>query len=260
MDPDDTVRFAVRDGIARITLDRPARRNAIDVATGNRLTEIWERVDADDSILAAVLDAADCGSFCAGMDLKEMAELRAAGADPLRLMADPFQARMQALSKPVVAALTGHFTGAGLLLAMQADIRVGLAGTTGGAAEVRVGRGTSWAVPLLWMLPQAVVTELLMTGDPVPVETMARHGFVNHLEATAEAVRARALAIAARIAANAPLSVRAAKASLAAGLDLGRAAGLERAAALHEPVYRSADATEGPRAFAERRPPRWTGR
>lgn len=254
------VLFAVEDGVARITLDRPHRRNAVDIAMANALTAIWHRIDEDETILAAVVDATECGTFCAGMDLKDMAAIRAAGDDPLDRMEDPFQERMCAVSKPIVCALVGHFTGAGVLLAMGADIRVGLAGTNAAISEARFGRGTSWAVPLLWMLPQPVLSEMMLTGDPYPVEELARHGFVNHVEASVAAVRAKAMALARRIVENAPLSVRAAKASLAAGMDMGRSAGLARAAELHRPVYASADAGEGARAFAEKRAPRWTGR
>lgn len=257
---DAGVLFTIEDGIARITLDRPHRRNAVDIAMANALTSIWRRIDEDETVLAAVLDATECGTFCAGMDLKDMAAIRAEGTDPLDRMEDPFQARMRTVSKPIVCALVGHFTGAGVLLAMGADIRVGLAGTTAAISEVRFGRGTSWAVPLLWMLPQPLLSEMILTGDPYPVEELARHGFINHLEADVEAVRAKATTLARRIAENAPLSIRAAKASIAAGMDLGCAAGLVRAADLHRAVYASDDASEGPRAFAEKRAPRWTGR
>lgn len=254
------VRFNVEDGIATVTLDRPHRRNAVDVAMANGLTAIWRRIDEDEAVLAAVIDATECGMFCSGMDLKDMAAIRAAGDDPLDRMEDPFQTRMRLVSKPIVCALVGHFTGAGVLLAMGADIRVGLAGTTAAISEARFGRGTSWAVPLLWMLPQPVLSEMMLTGDPYPVEELARHGFVNHVETSVAGVRTKAMTLARRIAGNAPLSVRAAKASLAAGMDLGCAAGLARAAELHRLVYASADAGEGALAFAERRAPRWTGR
>lgn len=257
---EEPVLIALDQGIATITLNRPHRRNAVDVAMANRLTALWRQVDEDPAILAVVIDAAECGTFCAGMDLKDMAAIRATGDDPLKRMEDPFQTRMRALSKPVVCALVGHFTGAGMLLAMNADIRVALAGSTGAISEVRFGRGTSWAVPLLWMLPQPVLSEMMLTGDPVSVEELARHGFVNHVEPSVEDVRRRASDIARRIARNAPLSVRAAKASLVAGMDLGCADGLARAAELHRPVYASADASEGAQAFAQKREPRWTGR
>ncbi|CAL8981373.1 Enoyl-CoA-hydratase [Rhodoplanes serenus] len=258
-DEDDHVRFAVADGVAIVTLDRPARRNALTASMANRLTGLWHRIDGDPQIRAVVLDAADCGTFCAGMDLHEMAAARDAGADLLDRMDDPFQERLRALRPPVVSALVGHVGGAGMLLAMAADIRIGLAGTRYAIPEVCWGRGTGWAVPMLWMLPRPVLAEMVLTGDPVPVEELWRHGFVNHVEASAAAVRDRAAATARRIAENAPLSVAAAKATLAAGMDLGCAAGLARAAELHRPVYASRDAAEGPRAFAEKRRPLWRG-
>ncbi|MBP5857495.1 enoyl-CoA hydratase/isomerase family protein [Marivibrio halodurans] len=261
-DKDDAppVRVQIAEGLARVTLDRPHRLNAISIDMANRLTALWEDLDADEAVRVILLDAAECDAFCAGMDLKEMHALRAAGDDPLARMTDPFQNRMRAVAKPIVCALSGDCHGAGVLLAMGADIRVGVAGARMAISEARFGRGTGWAVPLLWMVPQPILAEMTMTGNPVSMERLARHGFINHLEPDADAVRARARAIAERIAANAPLSVRAAKASLAAGMDLGCAAGLARAAEIHRPVYASADASEGARAFAEKRAPRWTGR
>jgi enoyl-CoA hydratase/carnithine racemase len=225
----------------------------------NALTALWHQLEEDPAVVAVVIDATDCGTFCSGMDLKEMALVRAAGDDPLARMEDPYQTRLRTLSKPVVCALVGHFTGAGMMLAMGADIRVALAGTSAAISEVRFGRGTSWAVPLLWMLPQPVLSEMMLTGDPVPVEELARHGFLNYVERSVDDVRQRAMKIAKRIVENAPLSVRAAKASLAAGMDLGCTEGLARAAEIHQIVYASEDASEGARAFAEKRKPRWIG-
>lgn len=255
----ESVLISIDDGIARVTLNRPDRRNAISIATGNALSVIWDQVAGDDTVRVIVLDAVDCGSFCAGMDLKEMAEMRARGDDILSHMRDPFQMRMRSIGKPIIAALVGHAMGAGMLLAMHADIRIGLKGAKASIPEVRHGRGTSWMVPLLWMIPQPILSEMAMTGSPVPLDLLAHHGFINHIEDTTDAVRARAGQIAATIARNAPLSVRAAKASLAAGMDLGCATGLARAEELHRVVYASQDAREGPMAFAEGRQPVWTG-
>src|SRR5690606_25029240 len=92
------------------------------------------------------------------------------------------------------------------------------------------------------------------------IERFYELGFINYIEETPDAVRQRALAVAGTIAANAPLTVWAAKKSVGAAMDLGCEAGLEAACKYHERVYASADAIEGPRAFAEKREPRWTGR
>ena len=148
----------------------------------------------------------------------------------------------------------------GMLLAIKSDLRVGLRGTRAGITEVKMGRGSPWAVPLLWMLPQPVVMELVLTGETMPIERLAEHGFLNYLEDTPDAVRARALQLARGIADGAPLSIKAAKASVLAAMDLGCADGLVEAARLHVETYASLDAIEGPKAFAEKRKPVWQGK
>jgi enoyl-CoA hydratase len=94
----------------------------------------------------------------------------------------------------------------------------------------------------------------------MPIERLHALGFINAVEPTADAVRAKAQAMALAIAANAPLSVKAGKAGLQAASDFGGEAGFAISRALHRPVYASEDAQEGPRAFAEKREPAWTGR
>jgi enoyl-CoA hydratase len=256
-----TVRYEIEQGIATLCIDRPAARNALSVDAANRLHALWERVDADDDVRVAILTSTDCGTFCAGLDLREAAALRTErGIDILTLMKDPMHERMRSVVKPIVAAMTGHLMAGGMLLALNADLRVGLAGTQAGITEARMGRGTPWAVPLLWMLPQPFVMQLLLTAQTQPIERFAELGFVNFVEPTPDAVRARARALAESIRDNAPLSVRAAKASLLAGMSLGCEAGLVAANELHRVVYASEDAREGPLAFAQKRPPRWQGR
>jgi enoyl-CoA hydratase/carnithine racemase len=148
----------------------------------------------------------------------------------------------------------------GMMLALKSDIRVGLRGTRAGITEVKRGRGTPWAVPGLWMLPQPLLMELVLTGETLPIERLAEHGFLNYLEDSPEAVRARALRLAQAIAEGAPLSVKAAKASVLAAMDLGYERGVIEADRLHVEVYASQDAIEGPKAFAEKRKPVWQGR
>lgn len=258
---DDSVLFSVKDSIATITLNRPERRNALSIKANERLHAIWEHLDADPAIRVAILTSTDCGTFCAGMDLREAEEVNArTGQDILQLLRDPMYQRLRSVRIPVIAAMTGHFMAGGMVLALNADLRVGLAGTSGGITETRVGRGSPWAVPMLWMIAQPVLLELMLTGDTMPVERFHSLGFVNHVEATPDAVRARALQLAQRIADNAPLSVCAGKQTLHAAMALGSVAGFARAQEIFAPVYASEDAQEGPRAFAEKRKPVWTGR
>lgn len=260
-DSDPTVLFRLEHGIATITLNRPERRNALSMRANERLFALWERLDADPQIRVAILTSTDCGTFCAGMDLREAAEARErTGKDILDLLRDPMYQRLREVRIPVIAAMTGHFAGGGMVLAANADLRVGLAGTSGGITEAKVGRGSPWAVPMLWMLPQPTLLEMMLTADMVPVERLHALGFVNHVEATPDAVRQRAWQLAERIRDNAPLSVLASKQTVHAAMELGSVHGWQRAREIFAPVYASADAQEGPRAFAEKRAPVWKGR
>src|SRR5579871_1928969 len=257
----EPVRYAASGGIVTITIDRPERKNALSVEAMNALTEAWARLEADPSARVAILTSADCGVFCAGLDLKQAAEIRAKdGVDILTLMRDPMQTAMRKVTKPIIAAMTGSLMAGGMMLAIKSDLRVGLRGTRAGITEVKMGRGTPWAVPMLWMLPQPLLMELVLTGETMPIERLAEHGFLNYLEETPDAVRARALQLARVIVEGAPLSVKAAKASVLAAMDLGCANGLVEADRLHVEAYASLDAIEGPRAFSEKRKPVWQGK
>ena len=261
MSDNEPIRYSLEDGIATITIDRPARKNALSVEAMNGLTNAWERVERDSQARVVILTSADCGVFSAGLDLRQAAEIRARdGVDILTLMRDPMQTAMRTVSKPIIAAMTGSLMAGGMLLALKCDLRIGLRGTRAGITEVKMGRGSPWAVPLLWMLPQPVVMELVLTGETLPIERLAEYGFVNYLEETPDAVRARALQLARKIVEGAPLSVRAAKASVLAAMDLGCEKGLVEANRLHVEAYASLDAIEGPRSFAEKRKPVWQGK
>jgi enoyl-CoA hydratase/carnithine racemase len=250
----------IEDGIATVCIDRPECKNALSVAATNGLTDAWETIEADDSVRVAILTSTDCGVFCAGLDLKEAGQIaRDEGVDILMKMRDPFHETMRACKKPIIAAMTGSLMAGGMMLTLNCDLRVGLKGTSVGVTEVKIGRGSPWAAPALWMLPQPILMELVLTGDLMPIERLHAYGFTNYLENTPDAVRARAFDLAKRIASAAPLSVAAAKGSVRATMDLGCAGGLEAGKRQHEAVYVSNDAIEGPKAFAEKRSPVWTG-
>jgi enoyl-CoA hydratase/carnithine racemase len=118
-----------------------------------------------------------------------------------------------------------------------------------------VGRGAPWAAPLSWLIPPRIALQILLTGDPLSAQRACEIGLVNEVVPLAD-LRARAQQVAERIAANAPLSVLAAKRTA----YLSRPDLFEEAERIWEPVYLSADAQEGPAAFRDKRPPVWTGR
>src|SRR3954468_653875 len=261
MSDSEPIRYALEGNIATITIDRPHRKNALSVEAMNALTNAGERGEREPRVRLVILTSSDCGVFSAGLDLKQASEIRARdGVDILTLMRDPMQTAMRKVSKPIIAAMTGSLMAGGMLLAIKSDLRVGLRGTRAGITEVKMGRGSPWAVPLLWMLPQPVLMEMVLTGETMPIARLLECGFINYLEDTPDAVRARALRLAQTIVEGAPLSVKAAKASVLAAMDVGCAKGLVEAGRLHADAYGSQDAIEGPRAFAEKRKPVWQGR
>lgn len=258
---ENPVRFTLEDGIATVTLDRPAQRNALSIEAMNGLYEAWESIDQNPDVRVVILTSSDCGTFCSGMDLKQTARVKQeTGKDILTFMKDPFHYRMRRVKVPIIAAMTGHLMAGGMLMSLNCDLRVGLSGSNVGITESKIGRGSPWAMPLLWMMPQPILMELVLTADLMPIERLKELGFVNHLEATPDAVRAKALALAQRIRDNAPLSVKAGKRSILTAMSVGCDTGLEMAWQIYRPAYESDDAQEGALAFAEKRAPRWTGR
>ncbi len=261
MSETNPIRYDVADGIATVKIDRPERRNALSWQAMEGLSDAWERAESDPAVRVIILTSADCGVFCAGMDLKQAAELKAKeGVDMLQKARDPMQAAMRTVTKPIVAAMTGSLMAGGMMLSVNCDLRVGLKGARAGITEVKVGRGSPWAVPMLWMVPQPILMELVLTGETIPIERLHDCGFINYLEETPDQVRARSMALARAIVEGAPLSVKAAKASIFAAMEHGAVVGFEKAKEAHKEAYASEDAIEGPRAFAEKRKPVWKGR
>ncbi len=248
------VRYSVDSGVAWITLDRPEARNALNAQLRTGLWEAFARLNDDESAQVAVLRGAG-PAFCAGGDLKEMVETGMAVPPPDYL---PYLNRTIDVPKPVLAVVQGVAFGGGFLLAQMADLCIAADDAVFGITEARWGRGAPWAAPLPWMIPPRAAMEILLTGEPFSAGRAYELGLVNRV-VPAEQLEEAATALAAVVAGNAPLTVRAGKAMVLASAELGWRAALDRADEIFEPVYLSADAQEGPRAFRERRPPRWQG-
>jgi len=256
----ETLTLEKKDRVACLTLNRPEQRNAITLEMWNLLEKYWDQVNEDDDIRVIIITGAGDKVFCAGMDLKEADRLRKEGKENiLKLVDDPFMQKMRKVNKPIIAAINGSVFAGGFLIALNSDMRVCVQDTTFAITEAKVGRGSPWAIPLLWMLPLGIVMELTLTGEAISAERMYQMGFVNRL-VRREELMTTAMGIAECIKDNAPLSVRAAKESLLRGMDLGLKAGFEKAIEIYQSVYESEDAQEGPRAFAEKRKPIWKGR
>jgi enoyl-CoA hydratase/carnithine racemase len=145
------------------------------------------------------------------------------------------------------------------MLAQACDLCVASTSATFAVSEVKVGRSSPWASPLIHMIPQRIMMEILLTGKPITARRAYEIGLVNRL-AEPGALLATALELAGEILEGAPLSVKAARETVMLSTEMGRSAALKAARHASELCYNSEDAQEGPRAFAEKRPPQWKGR
>jgi len=243
---------SLRDKVLVITLNRPEVKNAIDSAMSLGVLDALSRLDDDNDLRVGIITGAG-GTFCAGMDLKAFAE---AG-----LPEEIDTVFRYGCRKPLLAAVEGVAVGGGLEMALTADLLVASDDARFGSPEVKFGLfpGGGALLRLPRHLPHSIVTELALTGEPIPADLAFRHGLIARMCAPGQTLEV-ALELAAAIARNAPLGVDAAKRLL--HLAPGRTEDelWPEQVAMVEAVFNSEDAKEGARSFAERRPPRWSGR
>ena len=253
----EAVLFDARDdGIAVITLNRPEARNALGKDIRKGLFAAWDRFERDPALRVAILTGSGDKAFCAGGDLKEMMELRL-GVPPRDMF--PVPGDNIEVTKPTIAAVNGVAFAGGWMIAQACDLCVASTRAQFAITEVKVGRGSPWAAPLIHMIPQRIMMEIVLTGKPISAQRAYEIGLVNRL-AEPDALMAAALALAGEILDGAPLSVRAARDTVMLSTEMGRSAALRAARHASEFAYRSEDAQEGPRAFAAKVRPQWKGR
>jgi crotonobetainyl-CoA hydratase len=257
-----------RDGhVALLTLNRPEALNAVNAALADELGGLLEQAVADDGVRAIVVTGAG-RAFCAGADLKEIAARRSIAPTAHPEWGFAGLARHW-VGKPLIAAVNGYAMGGGTEIALACDLVVASEQAAFGLPEVKRGlfAAAGGVIRLQRQIPIKLAAQLALTGDPVDAATARQWGLVNDVVPPAEVVP-RALALAGRIAANAPLSVQHSKRVLhqaaCAGSDWDAAwSGADpwqvNAEAV-DAVFGSADAVEGATAFAQKRPPVWTGR
>jgi E-phenylitaconyl-CoA hydratase len=248
------VLYEKQDHVAVITLNRPDRMNALGRELGAELREAETRFAEDKDAWIGVYTGAGDRAFCAGRDLKEVASSAADGTSstPLR-----FDRIAPDIGKPTIAAVNGVAYGGGMERALACDIRICSENATFALAEVKVGLCPptgGFALPRLVGLSNSMW--MLLSGEPVNAEEALRMGLVTKVVPQAD-LMPTALQMANTIAANAPLAVRATRKLARLGTEVPQDYGRQLAASLIESVWSSEDATEGARAFAEKRPPQW---
>ncbi|MFJ8812956.1 crotonase/enoyl-CoA hydratase family protein [Amycolatopsis thermoflava] len=246
-----------RGNVVLLKVDRPERRNAIDLPTATAIARALDAFDADDDLRAAVFTGTG-GFFSAGMDLKAYSETGDRPIDPGR---GGFGIVARPPRKPIIAAVEGAALGGGLEIALACDLVVAAEGARFGLPEVKRGLLASGGglLRLPALIPRNIAMEVSLTGAPLSARRCAELGLVNQVVADGGTLDA-ALELATAIADNAPLPVQESKRILIESADWPAAEQFARQEPYVERVRRSEDAREGAAAFLEKRPPRWRNR
>ncbi|MDT3442765.1 crotonase/enoyl-CoA hydratase family protein [Pseudofrankia sp. BMG5.37] len=250
----DEVLVEAADGVMTITLNRPAAKNAITRALSVGVDTALRAFEARDDLIVAILTGAG-GTFCSGMDLRAFVR----GESPMveRGLAGITHRPPR---KPVIAAVEGYAVAGGFEIVLACDLITAADDARFGLPEPKrglvAGGGGLYRLPR--RIPYHLAMELSLTGGFLAAPEAYRYGLVNRLTEPGGALTA-ARALAAEIAANAPLAVRATKRIVAESADWTEEDWPARQTPIFDPVVRSRDAIEGSRAFAEKRPPVWRG-
>lgn len=255
------VLYEVRDHVAYVTINRPERRNALNLSATSELIRRFCEAGEDPEVWAVLLTGAGDKAFCAGGDLKEFDELARKGHRFPMPMTGPernlFEVVLETY-KPVIAAINGPVLAGGCELALACDLRIAADHAVLGMPEAKRGMGANYATVLLpRLVPRAIALEMLYTGDPLTPEEALRWGLFNRV------VPSRSLAEEAEkyvrgIVANAPLTLRRYKEMTTKGWEMPVHAALRLNVGPNP--YLSEDREEGIRAFVEKRQPQWAGR
>lgn len=260
----DSLRFEIEGGIATITLNRPERMNAFTWEMIDAWAEALAQCRTNDAVSVVLMTGAGT-AFCSGGDIGDMKNR--GGRTPLERKTEleshvhKIPLALEALDKPVIAALNGAATGAGLDLALMADLRIAAESARLGETYVKVGlvpgAGGAWFLPRL--VGTAKALELFWTGDLIGAHEAERIGLVNKVVPDAELMPA-ARALAQKIAGGPPLSVRLIKRAVKEGLRSDLRSALDLISSHYAVAASSADHREAVAAYLEKRKPVFTGR
>jgi len=250
-----------------VTIDRPEAHNAISLAMGQQLIEVWKSFADDSDLRVAILTGAGNRAFCAGADLKEVGAWYASMTPEERWHHVETEPGLGGITrnldpgKPIIAAINGACLAGGLELALACDVRIAAESATFGLPEVKWGLmpGAGGTQRLPAVIGASTAMEMLLTGNPIDAERALRSGLVSAV-VPANQLMDHAMDIATRIARNAPLATRAVRKAARDGRHLPTDEGLRLEQRIAEPLRQTEDVQEGLRAFREKRNPEFRGR
>lgn len=257
---DSPLRITDHDAVRVITIHRPERLNALDSATLDALHAAADAAADDSAVRVVVLTGAGPKAFVAGADIAEMSGLTPAQGRDFALRGQRMMRRFERLPKPVIAMVNGFALGGGLELAMSCHLRIAADTARVGQPEIGLGLvpGFGGTQRLLRLAGRAAALELCLTGTPVDAARALQLGIVNKVVPAAE-LEAETMALAARLAAAAPLALRGILDCILVGGETGLEEGLEYEAAQFGLVFASEDMREGTAAFLDKRKPVFHG-
>lgn len=252
----NSISYQEERGVGLISIDRPERKNALDMAARIELAAAFDRANASDGVRVVVVTGSG-GAFSAGVDLKEVRDDK---RHVLTRDEDPLVTPVDSCPKPVIAAIDGPAIGGGFELALAADMRIATPRSYFALTELRIGSlpGSGGTQRLFQAVPSAIAWRMLLTGELVTGARAYEVGLVSDLIEEDEFLE-RTWELAASIAEGAPLSLRAAKLAGRTALQQG-GAGLALERTLWAFLSTTEDRAEGRAAFREKREPRYTGR
>lgn len=247
--------YRKQEHIAYISLNRPEKLNAINREMVKELAKVWIDYRNDDDLWVAILSG-EGKSFCSGADIKEMNRGKWQLKDSMIFGDERVTPSSYQIWKPIIAAIHGYAFGAGLLLALESDIRIASENALFGLPESKVNIPTLFAPFISYYIPQAIAAELMYTSQPLNVQRAYQLGIVNTIVSDNKLI-STAIIVAKQICKNGPLSIWVTKELYSRGRNMNYDSAIALIEHIATPVMNSDDSIEAKRAFIEKRKPIW---